>query len=191
MGGFADVDNDGDVDLVFAGDDVCYLNDGRGRFTSGPAIPAPGINDPRGIAFADIDADGDLDFAVGCKRSGNLLIRNNTAAGNWLKVRLVSPDGQAGAFGTKTRIYPAGQLGGTLLGLRESRSNDGYLGQNDPVLHFGLGPIGPVDVRVDLSRRYNRQLPPSDGQSGNQHRRTNGDPTIALASELKQSGAEL
>jgi len=148
MGGFADLDNDGDGDLVFAGDDVCYLNDGRGRFTSGPPIPAPGINDPRGIAFADIDADGDLDFAVGCKRSGNQLIRNDAAPANWLKVRLVSPQGQAGAFGAKTRIYPAGQPGGTLLGLRESRSNDGYLGQNDPVLHFGLGPLGAVDVSV-------------------------------------------
>ena len=148
MGGFADLDNDGDVDLVFAGNDVCYLNDGSGKFAPGPAIPVVGINDPRGIAFADIDADGDLDFAVGCKRSGNLLIRNDAAAGNWLKVRLVSPDGQAGAFGAKTRIYPAGQLGGTLLGLRESRSNNGYLGQDDPVLHFGLGMHEVVDVSV-------------------------------------------
>jgi len=148
MGGFADLDNDGDVDLVFAGDDVCYLNGGRGHFTIGPPVPVSGINDPRGIAFADIDGDGDVDFAIGCKRSRNWLVRNNFNSGNWLKVRLISPSGQAGAFGAKTRVYPAGQAGEKLLGFRESRSNNGYLGQNDPVLHFGLGSRESVDVVV-------------------------------------------
>ncbi len=139
MGGLADIDNDTDLDLIFAGDDICYLNDGSGRFAPGPAIPVDGINDPRGIAFADIDNDGDVDFAIGCKRSRNWLVRNNLNSGNWLKVRLVSPDGQAGAFGAKTRIYVTISGHRQLLGLRESRSNTGYLGQNDPVLHFGLG----------------------------------------------------
>ncbi|MDP6469044.1 MAG: CRTAC1 family protein [Pirellulaceae bacterium] len=150
MGGFADLDNDGDVDLVFAGDDVSYLNDGAGRFAKGPRIPVRGINDPRGIAFADIDNDGDLDFAVGCKRSRNWLVRNELDSGNWLKVRLVSPQGQAGAFGAKTRIYKVNQTGKALLGTREARSSNGYLGQNDPVLHFGLG----VHKRVDLVVRF-------------------------------------
>ncbi len=148
MGGFADLDNDGDMDLVFAGDDVCYVNDGRGNFVAGPAVPVSGINDPRGIAFADIDNDGDLDFAVGCKRSRNWLIRNNFNSGNWLKVRLISPQGQAGAFGAKTRVYQAGHFGGKLLGFRESRSNNGYLGQDDPTLHVGLGDRTSVDVVV-------------------------------------------
>jgi phosphodiesterase/alkaline phosphatase D-like protein len=151
MGAFADLDNDGDVDLVFAGDDVCYLNNGSGVFSAGPSIPVAGINDPRGIGFADIDNDGDVDFAVGAKRSRNWLIRNDFNAGNWLKVRLISPQGQAGAFGAKTRIYPANQAGltgqvGALAGMRESRSNNGYLGQDDPVLHFGLGQLTAVDV---------------------------------------------
>ena len=148
MGGFADLDLDGDLDLVFAGDDVCYLNDGRGNFAPGPPIPVSGINDPRGIAFADIDNDGDVDFAVACKRSRNWLIRNNLNSGNWLKVRLISPGGQAGAFGAKTGIYRSGQLAGNLLGFRESRSNNGYLGQDDPILNFGLGDRKLVDVSV-------------------------------------------
>ena len=148
MGGFADLDNDGDVDIVFAGDDVCYLNDGRGAFRAGPSVPVSGINDPRGIAFADLDNDGDLDFAIGCKRSRNWLVRNDLNSGNWLKVRLISPQSQAGAFGAKTRVYPAKQSPNKLLGLRESRSNNGYLGQDDPVLHFGLGAHQSVDVVV-------------------------------------------
>jgi hypothetical protein len=148
MGGFADLDNDGDLDLVFAGDDICYLNDGSGMFSAGPPIPVSKINDPRAIGFADIDNDGDPDFAVGCKRSRNWLVRNNYNSGSWLKIRLISPYGQLGAFGAKTYIYPANQNRTTLLGMRESRSNNGYMGQDDPVLHFGLGSYDKVDVLV-------------------------------------------
>jgi len=146
MGSFADVDNDGDVDLIFAGDDVCYLNNGAGVFSAGPAISVAGISDPRGIGFADIDNDGDMDFAVGAKKSRNWLVRNDFNDGNWLKVRLISPQGLAGAFGAKTLVYPPNQAGGAVVGMRESRSNNGYLGQDDPILHFGLGALTAVDV---------------------------------------------
>ncbi len=149
MGGFADLDNDGDLDLVFAGDDVSYLNDGTGKFQEGPRLPVSGINDPRAVAFADIDGDGDLDFAFGVKRSRNWLIRNEYSGGNhWLKVKLISPQGQIGSFGTKVLVFPAGRAGGKLLGYREARSNSGYLGQDDPVLHFGLDSRPSVDVTV-------------------------------------------
>jgi enediyne biosynthesis protein E4 len=148
MGGFADLDNDGDLDLVFSGDDVCYLNDGLGNFDQGPAIPLNEVDDPRAIGFADIDNDGDMDFAVACKRSQNILIRNDLNSGNWLKVKLISPSGQAGAFGAKVTVYASGQTDGQRLGYREARSNTGYLSQNDPVLHFGLGNYDAVDVVV-------------------------------------------
>jgi hypothetical protein len=152
MGGFVDLNNNGHLDLVFAGDGKVYMNDGTGRFTPGPSVPVDGINDPRAIAFADIDGDGDLDFAIGCKRSRNWLVRNDLkGGGHWLKVRLVSPQGQAGAFGARASIYPANQAGQQpprLLGMREARGNNGYLGQDDPVLHFGLGEIEAVDLVV-------------------------------------------
>ena len=142
----ADIGNDGDLDLVFAGDDVAYLNDGTGAFSAGRAIPVGGIDDPRAIAFADIDGDGDLDFAIGAKRSASWLVRNDKNSGNWIKVKLRSAQGQAGAFGAKVRVFSAGDV---LLGLRESRSNNGYLGQDDPVLHFGLS--SETSVRVVVS----------------------------------------
>jgi hypothetical protein len=149
MGGFADLDNDGDLDLVFAGDERVYLNDGSGTFSSGQSVPVSELGEPRAIAFADIDGDGDLDFAITAIDSRNWLVRNDFDSGNSLRVKLVSPNGQVGAFGAKVWVRPAGDPN-TLIGMREAKGNTGYLAQDDPVLHFGLGSATVVDVFVDF-----------------------------------------
>ncbi|MEM7202229.1 MAG: VCBS repeat-containing protein [Planctomycetota bacterium] len=61
-----DVDDDGDVDLVFAnaGTNRLYLNDGAGQFTAAASLP-PDQNDSRAVALADLDGDSDLDLVVG------------------------------------------------------------------------------------------------------------------------------
>ena len=137
MGGFADLDNDGDQDLVLPGAYRIYLNDGAGDFVRGRRLPASPPNDPRAIAFADIDRDGDLDFVIAPKRSSPRLFRNDTRGGHWLGVELISPRGQVGAFGAKVWVYTAHSR--QLLGFREATCAEGYLAQDDPVLHFGLG----------------------------------------------------
>jgi hypothetical protein len=147
MGGFADLDNDGDLDLVFAGDNRVWVNDGTGFFKASASFSFGALNDPRSIAFADIDNDGDLDFFVTQKFATNRMIRNDYTGGNrWLEVRLTSPQGQAGAFGAKVRAYVAGT--NTLIASREARGAYGYVAQDDPVLHFGLGAVQTVDIVV-------------------------------------------
>ena len=155
--GLADLDNDGDLDMTFPGVNNVLLNDGSARFALGPfyptPAPAPGCRsfecttpDPRTVSFADIDDDGDLDSVVTTKFSVFHLIRNNLNGGNWLKIRLTSPQGQAGAFGSKVRVFRAGTS--QLIAFREAKNVYGYLSQDDPVLHVGLGSATTVDVDV-------------------------------------------
>lgn len=152
MAGFEDLNNDGKWDMVYAGDTKVYYGDGAGNFTASDTFNPGGINDPRAVAFADIDNDGDMDFFYAQKRTYNRLIRNDLSGTgtNWLRIKLVSADGQAGAFGAKVKIYEAGQAGtpASMIAFRQASSQEGYLGQNDPVMHFGLGIRTTVDVQV-------------------------------------------
>lgn len=83
---FADLDGDGDLDLVVANGymsnapDVLnvYVNDGAGFFTAGPAMPplAAGA-DPDDLDLLDFDRDFDLDILVNMHESSVVLLRND------------------------------------------------------------------------------------------------------------------
>jgi len=77
--GAADLDQDGDVDLYVANysdqPDRLYLNDGAATFTDAsdllPSIPSA----THGVAFADVDGDGDLDVLL-AENGVNHVLRN-------------------------------------------------------------------------------------------------------------------
>lgn len=85
---FADIDNDGDLDLFFnnsgtvnrfgSGQPRLFLNDGNGNFTNVTAtnIPVGNISDQQDCIFADVDGDLDLDVMV--------VSRSNNASRLWL-----------------------------------------------------------------------------------------------------------
>lgn len=144
---FGDFNSDGYQDMAAAGHPFVLLNDRTGNFRQGPAVPgATSAVDPRAIAIADIENDGDLDFVTSDKRGSTRLFRNNLNQGNWIKIRLTSPQRQAGAFGAK--VWVKNSATGRLLGYQEAQSNFGYLAQSSPVLQFGLGDETNVVIEV-------------------------------------------
>lgn len=148
----ADVDNDGDIDLVqntSAGLSL-FLNDGAMRYTLSRLSrrPLQDLDYTHGdIAMADYDGDGLLDFATD-DVEGYRLYRNSAAnANHWLQVRLdgaISGNNAMG-FGAKVRV----SVDGVPVGFREhTGSSAGLRSFGCTPVHLGLGAHERVDVDV-------------------------------------------
>jgi len=100
----------------------------------------------RGAAWADIDNDGDVDLLVVNLNDAPVLLRND--GGNsrpWLMVdaRLDFPTGSRTAIGARVTVTANG-----LRMVEDVNPVRGYLGQNDPRLHFGLGGAQTCNVEI-------------------------------------------
>lgn len=159
---FVDLDHDGWLDLLVVNGNTLeadgpppktlkpqeaflFWNE-RGRHFHNLAPLHPGLSQPhvsRGLACADYDGDGDMDFIITDLYEGVRLYRNDLAAGNWLKLRLRSKnaEGKANGFGEGSTVIA--WLGDTPL--RRSVTGVSYLSQSSRTLHWGLGAAPRVD----------------------------------------------
>jgi hypothetical protein len=121
----------------------------------------------RGIATADVDGDGDLDFAVGNQWETSYFYRNDAPApGAFLGLHLLLPlehgstvvrDGHPGggnlrgrpAIGASARVTRSD--GRVLVG--QVDGGNGHSGKRSPDLHFGLGDDRAAGVKVELRWR--------------------------------------
>jgi enediyne biosynthesis protein E4 len=89
-GPFADIDNDGDVDLFVSGANGFYRNTGAGKFVA--LTPAPAVSGTYTAAWADYDNDGFIDLFCGNYYTGgaNFLFHNN-GLGGFTKVIDLAP----------------------------------------------------------------------------------------------------
>jgi enediyne biosynthesis protein E4 len=158
---FADFDHDRDVDLFVANGDLnpntvpladYYFENHDGVFTE--KAPAVGLNDyglGRGSVVFDIENDGDLDILVVNQApvlsypviSETRLYRNDSAKGNWVKIKLIGKQTDLFGFGSRVEVI----LGKTRM-TREIDGGSGYLSQNSPIAHFGLGDATVIDSIV-------------------------------------------
>jgi hypothetical protein len=99
----------------------------------------------------DYNRDGKLDLFLAnwWVESPSLLLKNETAGGNWLDVTVAGTDGvNRMGIGSKVNVYAAGKK--ELLGSREIAIGFGYCSGQEAVAHFGLGKVDRVDIEVIL-----------------------------------------
>jgi enediyne biosynthesis protein E4 len=154
---FADIENDGDLDLVTASPHFLFLNDGGGLFEDQTVQSGIAGDDYANLAVSDYNLDGFLDVYV--SRIGNDitgLYHNNGNTNHWLRVELVGVESNRSGIGA--RVVATSD---DLSQMREISGGYGFK-QNEMVAHFGLGertqvdqleirwPSGQVDVLTDI-----------------------------------------
>jgi hypothetical protein len=161
---FADVDLDGDQDIVTVNGQIndrvettdpgsgstyrqlpaLFLNDGAGVFEDGRGQGGAFFSQPmvgRGLARCDFDGDGDIDLAVmTIDRSVILLANENPLHHRSLVVHLVGKTSPRDGYGARIEA----EVGGKLQ-VFEYQSARSYLSASDPRVIVGLGQASQVD----------------------------------------------
>ena len=162
--GWLDVDLDGDLDLFSANGAVSFnandngskrdiplgqrnqlwLNNGDGRFTEvfDEAIVA-NEEASRGVAFADLDNDGDLDIVV-ANNDGPLRVFQNVieTENDWIGLQVEDQ-------GTTATHAKVGVVGQTCVS-RMVRTDGSYASAGDPRVVFGLGHVAS-DPKISVT----------------------------------------
>jgi hypothetical protein len=161
---FMDYDLDGLLDIVAANghvsDDIAvvqptlkyaqpagvYRNIGNRKFEDvsaklGRALQKPVVG--RGIAYADVDNDGDLDLVITANNGPARLLRNDNANQNdLLRVKLIGTKSNRDGIGAKVTLTTS--TGGTMT--RMVKGGSSYLSQSELPLTFGLGKPGSTRI---------------------------------------------
>ena len=177
---FADFDQDGDLDLVFANGHIndnaaeltpgsqyrqrnqVFENLGNGKFQEDKDTGVAGVQAHRGLAVGDLDGDGDLDVAVVASNEPAEVYENVGTGGSWLQVDFAALTGNRFAIGARVELEAGGKKQ-----IRDVKTASSYLSQNALTVHFGLGKAETIDRltirrsgRVDVFRNLpaNRRL---------------------------------
>ena len=154
---FFDYDNDGWVDIFVANGHVypqlpsyrqprlLHRNNRDGKFTEVAAEFGAILTEnraSRGVAFGDIDNDGDVDLLVADLDGPPQLLRNeNGNANNSILIKTIGVKSNRGGIGARVKV-----VAGDLTQVDEVRSGDSYISQSDMRLHFGLEKRTKVDL---------------------------------------------
>ena len=105
----------------------------------GPAFAAPRV--ARGVAYADIDNDGDLDVLLTTNGGPAVLFRNDGGKNRSLRVQLKGTRSNRDGLGAVVTVTTGKDKQWQML-----RSGSSYLSQSELVLTFGLGTQPQADA---------------------------------------------
>ncbi len=165
--GFFDYDHDGDLDLAlvngrvtrgvilekketpnywddYAEPNLLFENVGSGQFRNASDLAglySSRIENSRGLAFGDVDNDGDIDLLVMNEGGRARLYQNEVPdKGHWLMLRIIDPALQRDAIGAIVTVIADGRRFS-----RHVAPGYGFLSSHDPRVHFGLDSAVVVD----------------------------------------------
>ena len=159
---FADVDLDGYQDIVCANghleptiNDVqkeityaqrpqLFWNDAGTRYVEVSESAGSGFGTAivgRGLAFGDLDKDGDIDLVFAQSGGKPIVARNDSESGNVLRVRLVGKAPNTSAIGAAVSVVASGQSRTSMV-----RTGSSYLSQSEKVLTFGIGSAERIET---------------------------------------------
>jgi hypothetical protein len=115
--------------------------------------------DGRGLAMADFDGDGRLEFFQANANQEPILYRNVTeGAGNWIQLDLVGTISNRDAIGARVTLKTGS--GKTLV--RQVDGGNAYAGQSTRRIHIGLGPdtiVDAIEIRWPSGTRQRAAAP--------------------------------
>ncbi|HKE02405.1 MAG TPA: CRTAC1 family protein [Planctomycetota bacterium] len=163
--GLVDLDGDGDLDVLAANGHIldnaelfgdvspyrerplAFENDGTGSFRVLPATPGF-LSTPRvlrGLAFGDLDGDGDLDAVATCNEGPPVLLRNDGSPRNGRVVlRLIGAASNRAGIGARVRWWC-----GNVERAAEARTAFSYLSASDGRVVLGTGSASRID-RIEV-----------------------------------------
>lgn len=133
--------NIGDGSLSGREHNVLFRNDGGEHFTEVAHVNGVGrIEDGRGLAIFDYDADGRLDIVLRNFKMPAAVLHNLGEAAHWVRFDLVGTKSNRDAVGAKLRLRT-----GERWQTRVVNAGSGYVSSSSKRQHFGLGEAIHID----------------------------------------------
>jgi hypothetical protein len=192
---FADLDLDGQLDLVIANGHIdetvrdiqgnvgyaqaphLFMNQGGGQFVDQASAVGDDFAQPkvgRGLACGDFDRDGDIDLLLTTNNGLARLYRNDRPAGNnSIRFHLRGTESNRDAIGAIVRLFHGGTSQSRMV-----RSGSSYLSQSELTLTFGVGTRDRID-RVTILWPNGRTEEYKNVATGRAHDCTEGAGIVA------------